>query len=36
MTYILVYNEIVKALSTRVKLEKWIKRFGWKTERLIL
>jgi len=36
MTYILEYNETVEALSTRVKLEKWIKPFGWKTERLTL
>jgi hypothetical protein len=36
MTYKLEYKETAEALSTRVKLEKWIKRFGRKTERLML
>ena len=36
MTYKLGYNETVEALSTRMKLEKRIKRFGRKSERLML
>jgi hypothetical protein len=36
MNYKPGYNETVEALSTRVKLEKWIKHFVWKNESLML